>query len=114
MQTRTTGLSVILAAGWFVASASAAHAQPSSATDVPERLVLEAGGFNLFLSTNLTVNSLTLGGTTVNFERELGLPDTAQRGYVEGFWSVARRHQLSVNYEHLNRTGSGVFADARH
>ena len=98
----------VLAIAWLFAPASPARAQSSGGTDVPDRFLFEAGGFNMFVSTNMVFNSLTLGGTTVNFEKELNLPDSAQRGYVEGYWRLARRHQLSVSYSRLNRTGSGA------
>jgi len=99
---------VLLAALWLVLPVSPARAQSANATDVPDRFQFEAGGFNMFVSTNMVFNSLTLGGTTVNFEKDLNLPDTAQRGFVEGYWRLARRHQLSISYSRLNRTGSGV------
>ena len=59
----------------------------------------------MFVSTNAVVNSGNSAGTTINFERILGLPDTAQRGFVEAYFRLARRHQLSASYTRLNRTG---------
>src|SRR5262245_2327696 len=72
---------------WLLAAAHPAHAQPpASATDIPDKFVIEAGGFNMFVSTALTLNSPDLGGSEVNLEKNLNLPDTAYRGYIEGLW----------------------------
>jgi hypothetical protein len=62
----------------------------------------------MFVSTNIVFDSVTVGGATVNFERDLNLPATAQRGFVEGSWRLARRHQLSLSYSRLNRDGNAV------
>jgi len=103
---RKRAVLLLMSVVWLLAPVSRARAQ--SATDVPDRFQIDAGGFNMFVSTNMVFNSLSLGGTTVNFEKDLNLPDTAQRGFVEGYWRLARRHQISVSYSRLNRTGSSV------
>src|SRR4029077_982347 len=79
--------------------------QSSSETDVPSRLVVEAGGFNMRFLMDLTLNTPLLDPTTVGFENDLGLPDTMNRGYVEAFWRVTRRNQLSLSYAAAMREG---------
>ena len=86
-------------------SASVADAQSSSETDVPSRLVVEAGGFNMRFLTNHTLNTPLLDPTTVSFENDLGLPDTMNRGYVDAYWRVSRRNQLSLSYAAATRQG---------
>ena len=93
---------------WLFVPAASALAQPSSATDVPDRFVIEAGGFNMFVSTHLTLDAPPVAGTDINFENGLDLPGSVQRGYLEGFWRIARRHQVSLDYTRLSRTGDGI------
>jgi hypothetical protein len=103
------GTTAALAASTLLlVSAAPLRAQSATATDVPDRFVVEAGGYNMFVSTDLTLNSARLGGSTVSLENDLNLPGTVRRGYVEGFWRIARRHQVSLNYGRLNRDGGGI------
>jgi hypothetical protein len=98
----------LLVSLWLLVPASPVRAQSSeAATDLPTRFMVDAGGFQMFVSTDVSLNSAALGGTTINLE-SLGLPDRAERAYIEGFWRLARRHQLSMNYTRLNRNGDGT------
>jgi hypothetical protein len=98
---------VVIVSSWLVGVATTVRAQ-SDETDVPDHVLLEAGGFAIFASTNMVFNSATLGGSTVSFEQDLNLPERAARGFVEGYWRLARRHQLSLGFSRLRREGSGA------
>jgi len=84
--------------------AGPALAQPATFSDVPDHYRLEAGGFHIGSDTELTLN--TTGGSRppVNFE-SLNVPDSATRFYVEGFWRVGRRHQVSLSWYKNGRDG---------
>jgi hypothetical protein len=101
---RGRAIVAILVLSWWLVPAVPALAQSSSYSDVPDRIVLEAGGFNMFVNTSLTFNS----SAPLGFESDLNLPGTVQRGYVEGFWRIARRHQISASYGRLDRTADGT------
>jgi hypothetical protein len=73
-------------AGAALLRGSAALADSASASDVPDRFRIEAGGFRLGSDTELTFNTQgTAGRPPVSFEG-LNLPDTSTRFYIEGFW----------------------------
>jgi hypothetical protein len=87
---------VVIVSSWLVAVATTVRAQ-SDETDVPDHVLLEAGGFAIFASTNMVFNSATLGGSTVSFEQDLNLPERAARGFVARLlaadvnWWIGRR-----------------------
>lgn len=88
--------------------ATPAIAQSSgSYNDVPDRFRIEVGGFRIGSDTQFRLNDGTGGGTDVDFEKDLSLDDTSTRFYVEGYWRVARRHQVSLSWFHLSRQGPG-------
>jgi hypothetical protein len=85
------------------------HAQTAgSFTDVPDHFRLELGGFRLGSDTTLSLNNGTGGGSDVDFEDGLALPDTSTRFYIEGYWRVGRRHQLSLGWFSTSREGPGT------
>jgi hypothetical protein len=69
-----------------------------SFSDVPDHYRLEVGGFHFVSDTTLRLNDGAGGGSDVNFEDGLAVPDTSTRFYVEGYWRVGRRHQLSLGW----------------
>ena len=90
----------------MILAASPCLAQTASSfTDVPDHYRLEIGGFRLGSSTELRLNNGTGGGTEVDFEDDLAVPDTTTRVYVEGYWRIARRHQVSLGWFRNNREG---------
>jgi len=95
----------------FVAAASllasAAHAQTESYSDVPDTFRIELAGFQILSDTELGFNPGGESAPPVDFEG-LNLPDSATRGYLEGFWRPGRRHQLSLSWYRHNREGDGV------
>jgi hypothetical protein len=79
----------------------------SSFSDVPDHYRLELGGFRLGSDTTLRLNNGTGGGSDVKFEDGLALPDTSTRFYLEGYWRVGRRHELSLGWFGTHREGPG-------
>jgi hypothetical protein len=85
--------------------AAPAAAQPAArASDVPDRFRIEAGGFRIGSDTSLTFN--TSGGSRppVSFEA-LNVPENVTRFYIEGFWRLGRRHQVSLSWYDNRRDG---------
>ena len=89
----------------LVLGASTALAQPSTYSDVPDRFRVELGGFRVGSNTELKLNNGTGGGTDVAFEQDLALPDNSTRFFVEGYWRIGRRHQVSLSWFHDSREG---------
>ena len=56
-------------------------------------------------NTTLRLNNGAGGGSDVNFEDGLALPDTSTRFYIEGYWRVGRRHQVSLGWFGNHREG---------
>ena len=73
-------------------------------TDVPQTFWFEVGGFRAASSTNLRLNG-SVPGDDLNLERDLSLPSTTTQAYLEGFWRLGRRHQVSVNWTRIKRDG---------
>jgi hypothetical protein len=94
----TLGLALSLAA-------SDGLAQTSSWSDVPDHFRLEVGGFRIGANTVLRLDDGTGSGSDVDFEDTLAVPETATRFYVEGYWRVGRRHQLSLGWFENSRQG---------
>lgn len=84
-----------------------AHAQTAPFTDVPDHYLVEVGGFNVEADTELRFSSARLGGTTIDFESDLGLPDVARRGFVDTYWRAGRRHLVNFSFNRLHREGPG-------
>jgi hypothetical protein len=84
--------------------AGSAHAQSASYTDVPDRFRVEAGGFRIGASTQLTFSTEGILRPPVDFEA-LEVPKNATRFYVEGFWRPGRRHEVSLSWYSNNRRG---------
>lgn len=84
--------------------ASAALAQTSGGTDVPDRFRLEMGGFRIGSDTQLNFGSSGGSRPPVDFE-SLAVPDSTTRFYIEGFWRPWRRHQFSLSWYNNDRDG---------
>jgi len=100
----TTVLAMAMALAWGVPAGA-------DATDVPDRFAIELGGFNVDAETILRLSSARLGGTTVNFEKDFDLPSKANRGSLDVYWRVGRRHLLNVSLSRLHRDGEGQSLD---
>lgn len=84
--------------------ASQVRAQETD-SDVPQTFWLEVGGFRVSSSTNLRLNGAA-PGDDVDFERDLELPNNTTQAYLEGFWRLGRRHQVSLAWTRIKRDGS--------
>jgi hypothetical protein len=82
--------------------AGAAVGRAQSFTDVPDRFRLEIGGFRVEADSKLTLNRSGVSDT-VDFEDDLGLDDSSNRAYVEGYWRLGRKHLLSLSWVSVNR-----------
>ena len=100
-----TALATLVALG--LGASQSARAQSAPFTDVPDRYLVEVGGFNVAAETKLRLSSERLGGTTIDFESALDLPDVARRGYVDAYWRAGRRHLLNLSFARLHREGPG-------
>jgi hypothetical protein len=83
----------------------------STETDVPDRFLIELGGFNIGADSHLTLSSGQGGGTTIDFERDLDLPDRATTSFVGAYWRVGRRHLVHLDFARLSREGGGRTLD---
>jgi hypothetical protein len=90
-----------------LASLAAPAYSQSSATDVADRFYLEVGGFNLAADSNLRLSSSRLGGTTIDFETDLDLPERATVLFLDAYWRAGRRHLLHVDFAAIRREGDG-------
>ena len=99
------GLLVALASALLLPAAPGAAQETD--TDVPQKFWIEMGGFRVSSSTNLRLNG-SAPGDDVDFERDLNLPNTTTQGYLEAFWRIGRRHQVSANWQRVKRDGGSV------
>jgi hypothetical protein len=105
MRTSSTLLAAALALG--ASQVGLAQGSASTATDVPDRFRIELGGFRIGSDTQLRLNNGTGGGNDISFERELALPENSTRFFIDGYWRIARRHQLSLSWFHVDRESPG-------
>ena len=73
-------------------------------TDVSQTLWFEIGGFRVASSTNFRLSG-SQPGDDVDLERDLNLPNSTTQAYLEAFWRLGRRHQVSVNWTRVKRNG---------
>jgi hypothetical protein len=90
-----------------LASLAAPAYSQSSATDVADRFYLEVGGFSLAADSNLRLSSARLGGTEIDFETELDLPERATVAFLDAYWRVGRRHMVHADFVAVGREGGG-------
>ncbi len=73
------------------------------------RFTIHLGAYVPQLDTQLSVDRTDgLAGTTLNFEQNLGMRDTAILPTFAFAWRFARKHKFGVSYFELNRSGSEV------
>ena len=91
----------ILAAGFL---ASPALAQSSGTwSDLPDRFQIDTGYYRIDAATVLRLNSSGIGGSAIDFERDLGVAPDVDTFWVDATWRVGRRHQLKLAYTKLDR-----------
>jgi hypothetical protein len=88
--------------------APVAFAQSSSATwnGLPDRFQIDTGYFRLNANTLLRYNGPQGGSGEVDFEEDLGLPQTVNTFWVDGRWRLGHRHQLQLGFTRLSRDRS--------
>ncbi len=92
-------------------STAALAQDPDDWTQWPmgQRFRISLGAYVPSLDTQVRVDrSNGLVGTTINFEQNLGMRDTAILPTFNFGWRFARRHNLGASYFELNRSGSEV------
>jgi hypothetical protein len=102
----------------LLASALLLSAVPAQAqwaeTDVPQTFWFEIGGFRVASKTNLSLSGeIAEPGDEIDFEKELDIPSTTTQGFIEFLWRPARRHQISLNWQRINREGNELTLDER-
>ncbi len=74
-----------------------------------QRFIINVGAYVPNLDTQASVDS-TSGriGTTINFEQNLGMRDTAIVPTIAFAWRFARKHKFGASYFELDRSGSEI------
>jgi hypothetical protein len=92
----------VLAAG-LLASPAFAQSSAGAWRELPDRFQIDTGYFRLDANTVLRYNGPSGGSGDVDFEQDLGLPETVNTFWVDGTWRVGRRHQLKLAFTRLSR-----------
>jgi hypothetical protein len=73
------------------------------------KFAVQVDAFFPSLDTKVRVDaSDTSPGTTIDFEQNLSMSDTETLPGITGSWRFAKRHQLTLNYFRLDRSGSSI------
>lgn len=90
--------------------ASPAFAQSSSGSfsDVPDRFQIDAGYFRINPNTVLRFDPAAGSGNDIDFEKDLGLEQSANTAWIEGSWRLGYRHQLKLGYTRQSRSSDDV------
>jgi hypothetical protein len=83
-----------------------AQSSPGTWNGLPDRFQIDTGYFRLNANTQLRYNGPQGGSGTIDFEQDLGLPQTVNTFWVDGRWRVGRRHQLQLGFTRLSRDRS--------
>lgn len=76
-----------------------------------EKFLVTVDAFFPTIDTKVTVNATNgTPGTTVDFEQNLGLPETETLPSLTAHWRFAKKHRLQLGYFALKRSGSSVTA----
>jgi hypothetical protein len=90
---------LLLLAAVVVATPAYAQTQSGTWNGIPERFQIDAGYFHLNAENKLTFE----GGQRVDFEKQLGLDDTASTFWLDATWRLGRRHQIKLDYTRISR-----------
>jgi len=80
-----------------------AQSSPGTWNGLPDRFQIDTGYFRLNANTQLRYNGPQGGSGTIDFEQDLGLPQTVNTFWVDGTWRVGRRHQLKLAFTRVTR-----------
>jgi hypothetical protein len=83
--------------------AAPAFAQTEAWNGLPDRFQIDTGYFRLNADTKLRYNGPAGGSGEVDFEQDLGLPETINTFWIDARWRVGRRHQLQLGFTRLSR-----------
>jgi hypothetical protein len=73
------------------------------------RFIISAGTFFPNIDTKVSAASaVNPVSATIDFERDLGLDDSAIRPLASFGWRFAKNHKLTVNYFNLDRSGDSI------
>jgi hypothetical protein len=76
-----------------------------------DRFTISLDAFHPFLDTRVRIDASDESpGTTIDFEQNLGLSDTETLPALGLGWRFAKKHQLSLKYFKLDRSGSSITA----
>jgi hypothetical protein len=92
----------VLAAA-LLASPAFAQSSPGTWNGLPDRFQIDTGYFRLNANTLLRYNGPQGGSGEVDFEQDLGLPETVNTFWVDATWRVGRRHQLKLAGTRVSR-----------
>jgi hypothetical protein len=74
-----------------------------------DRFTIALDAFSPYLDTRVRVDASDESpGTTIDFEQNLGLSDTETLPALGLGWRFAKKHQLSLEYFRLDRSGSSI------
>jgi hypothetical protein len=90
----------------LIAPAALAQSSPATWNGLPDRFQIDTGYFRLNANTLLRYNGPQGGSGEVDFEEDLGLPQTVDTFWVDGRWRVGRRHQLQLGFTRMSRDRS--------
>ena len=87
----------------FVATPALAQSESGTWNGLSDRFQVDAGYFHLNVDTVLRFRGTSGPAGDVDFERDLGVDETADTFWVDGTWRVGRRHQLKLGFTRLSR-----------
>jgi hypothetical protein len=74
-----------------------------------DRFTISLDAFSPYLDTRVRIDASDESpGTTIDFEQNLGLSDTETLPGLGLSWRFAKKHQLSLDYFKLDRSGSSI------
>ena len=87
----------------------AAERRPADFTHtriISDRWGFQVGSFLVDLNTDAAVGASGLLGTSISFEKQLGLDDDKTLVRADGFYRFNKRHGLDITLWHLDRDGT--------
>jgi hypothetical protein len=93
----------MLAAVLLSSPALAQSSSPGTWNGLPDRFQIDTGYFRLNANTLLRYNGPQGGSGEIDFEQDLGLPETVNTFWVDATWRVGRRHQLKLAVTRVSR-----------
>ncbi len=87
-------------------TAQAASTTKTSWNGLPDRFQIDAGYFRLNASSTLRLQGTVGTATDVSFEKDLGVPKTADTLWLDTTIRVGRRSQFKVGYMSFTREGT--------